>query len=306
MTTHANPETPDPAGDAAHWEAGLILRVRTGSRAYGISLDSSDEDSRGVCVLPRRFLLGLDEFEQHESEYKDHVVYALVKFARLALQGNPNIIETLYTPEEHVLHIDDLGEQLRSARGMFLSKLAGERFGGYARSQLGRLERHRRWLEDPPTEAPDPMEYGADVVKGQLKFVDARRRKNFEAEQKRWTHYQTWRKERNEARAELEAEHGYDTKHAVHLIRLLRMGEEILTRGEVIVARPDADDLMDLRTGGWSFEKVMAEATQRSANLPNLVASSALRDAPDRQAVNELVVQLHRAGFDRFADAAPR
>ena len=288
-------------GDA-FWETGLILRVRTGSRAYGIALDSSDEDSRGVCVLPRRFLLGLDEFDQHESEGKDHVTYSLAKFARLALQCNPNIIETLYTPEEHVLHMDELGERLRSSRDVFLSKLAGERFGGYARSQLGRMERHRRWLTDPPTGAPDPMEYGADVIDGQIKFVDPRRRKTFEAEQKRWTHYSTWRDERNESRAQLEAEHGYDTKHAVHLIRLLRMGTEILTRGEVLVDRPDAEDLLSLRSGGWPVEKVMEEAQRSSDALPALVKASNLPDRPERAQVHELVIELHRAGFVRFQD----
>lgn len=287
-------ETP-PEGD--FWETGLILRVRTGSRAYGIALDSSDEDSRGVCIPPVRFLLGLDEFEQHESDGKDHVTYALAKFARLALEGNPNIIETLYTPDEHILHLNELGERLRGARDQFLSRRAGERFGGYARSQLGRLERHRKWLTDPPTSAPDPMEYGAEVIDGELKFVDARRRKNFEAEQKRWTHYTTWRKERSAARAKLEADHGYDTKHAVHLIRLLRMGEEILTRGEVLVQRPDAEELIALRQGAWPFERVLQEATRRSAMLPKLMAASVLPDHPDRDFVNELVIGLHRDGL---------
>ncbi|MFT6110272.1 MAG: hypothetical protein ACJA2W_003197 [Planctomycetota bacterium] len=139
------------------------------------------------------------------------------------------------------------------------------------------------------------MEYGADVIDGQVKFVDARRRKNFDAEQQRWTHYQTWRKERNEARAALEAEHGYDTKHAVHLIRLLRMGEEILTRGEVIVQRPDAHELIAIRQGEWPFEKVLEEATRRSAMLPKLMASSALPDQPNRDEVNALVIELHRS-----------
>lgn len=288
----------DHDSDSSHdefWETGLVLRVRTGSRAYGIALDDSDEDSRGVCIPPARYLLGLDEFEQHESEGKDHVTYSLAKFARLALQGNPNIIETLYTPREHVLHINEPGEQLRGARKGFLSRRAGERFGGYAQSQMGRLERHRRWLTDPPTSAPDPMEYGAEVIDGQVKFVDARRRKNFDAEQKRWNHYTTWRKERNEARAQIEAQFGYDTKHAVHLIRLLRMGEEILTTGEVHVQRPDADELIALRQGEWPFEKVLEEATRRTALLPKLVSASVLPDRPDRSAVNELVVGLHRA-----------
>ncbi len=284
----------------AFWETGLILRVRTGSRAYGISLDNSDEDSRGVCVLPERFLLGLDEFEQHESEFKDHVTYSLAKFARLALQGNPNIIETLFTPTEHVLHLDELGERLRSARSLFMSRLAGERFGGYARSQMGRLERHRKWLTNPPTSAPDPMEYGAEVVRGQIKFLDPRRRKAFDAAQKHWNHFVTWRKERNEARAKLEADHGYDTKHAVHLIRLLRMGHEILAEGQVLVQRPDAEELLALRQGEWSFEKVVEEAERRSAQLPELMRSSTLPERPDHALVQELVVDLHRDGFGRF------
>lgn len=283
------------------WETGLILRVRTGSRAYGIALDRSDEDSRGVCVVPERYLLGLDEFEQHESEGKDHVTYALAKFARLALQGNPNIIETLFTPDENVLHRDELGERLVGARDLFLSTRAGKRFGGYARSQLERMERHRRWLTNPPKAAPDPGAYGAAPVDGVLKFADPARRKEFDRAQKRWDHYRTWRRERNEARAELEAAHGYDTKHAVHLIRLLRMGEEILTRGEVLVRRPDADELIALRRGEWPFERVMDEARERTGRLPGLMETSPLPVAPDRGAVNRLVVELHGLGFERFS-----
>lgn len=181
-----------------------------------------------------------------------------------------------------------------------MSRLAGERFGGYARSQMGRLERHRKWLTNPPTSAPDPMEYGAEVVSGQIKFLDPRRRKAFDAAQKHWKHFVTWRKERNEARAKLEADHGYDTKHAVHLIRLLRMGHEILAEGQVLVQRPDAEELLALRQGEWSFEKVVEEAERRSAQLPELMRSSTLPERPDHALVQELVVDLHRDGFGRF------
>lgn len=290
--------------DDQFWEDGLILRVRTGSKAYGIAQESSDEDSRGVCVLPERFLLGLDEFEQHESEGKDHVTYALAKFARLALQGNPNIIETLYTGAVNVLHCDALGQRLVDARELFLSVRAGERFGGYAKSQLERMQRHRRWLINPPEGPPEPGEFGAKAVDGQLRFVDPAKKKEYDAAHKRWTHYRTWRQERNEARAALEANHGYDTKHAVHLIRLLRMGEEILTRGEVLVDRPDADELLAIRRGEWAVERVMEEAELRSAALPGLIESSALPRSPNRDAVDKLVIELHERGFERWRDAA--
>lgn len=290
-----------PPTDAAPvWERGLILRALTGSRAYGIATAESDEDSRGVCVLPERLLLGLEGFEQHESEGKDHVVYALGKFAGLALQGNPNIIETLFAPEDTLLHVDELGAELLAQRGLFLSRRAGERFGGYARGQLERMERHRRWLENPPAGPPEPAAFGATTDTGQVRFPDPARRKEFERAQTQWNHYATWRAERNEARAALERAHGYDTKHAVHLVRLLRMGEEILTRGEVIVRRPDAEELLGLRRGEWPVERVLAEARERTERLPALMAASVLPEAPDRGRVDGLVVGLHRKGFERW------
>lgn len=69
----------------------------------------------------------------------------------------------------------------------------------------------------------------------------------------------SWKKERNPARRELEEKSGYDTKHASHLVRLMRMGYEILSTGKVIVNRVgvDADELLAIKNGAWSFDKVM-------------------------------------------------
>ena len=64
-----------------------------------------------------------------------------------------------------------------------------------------------------------------------------------------WENYQSWKKNRNPARARLEAQFGYDTKHAQHLIRMLRMGIEILRDCEVRVRRKDAAELRAIRAG---------------------------------------------------------
>ena len=68
-----------------------------------------------------------------------------------------------------------------------------------------------------------------------------------------------WKKERNPARRELEIKSGYDTKHAAMLVRLLRVGYEILATGKVRVNRTgiDADELLAIKNGLWSFEKVI-------------------------------------------------
>ena len=50
-------------------------------------------------------------------------------------------------------------------------------------------------------------------------------------------------------RKQLVLEHGYDSKNAAHLIRLLRMCKEFLATGEMIVFRPDAAELLDIKKG---------------------------------------------------------
>lgn len=79
--------------------------------------------------------------------------------------------------------------------------------------------------------------------------------------------YWTWKKNRNESRSELEAKFGYDTKHAMHLVRLLRMGKEILTEGVVRVKRPDAKELLEIRDGKWTYEELVAYAEQLDSDI---------------------------------------
>lgn len=277
---------------APFWEENLILRVRTGSRAYGLETPESDTDTRGVCVPPKRYLLGLERFEQHVSAGGDHVVYALEKLARLALQGNPNIIETLFTEDPDLLVVTPLGQRLLDARARFLSRQVGERFLGYAHEQLHRIERHRRWLEAPPAAEPAPSEFGATEDAGRTRWPSSQAQRQYKQVHKQWVQYQQWRAGRNPARAALEERYGYDTKHAMHLCRLVTMGEEILREGAVRVRRPDAEWLRSVRAGALGYEELLAWADARATNLRALVATSPLPEQPDHAAVEALVIDL--------------
>ena len=90
-----------------------------------------------------------------------------------------------------------------------------------------------------------------------VKYIYAERK--FAKAKQVYDSWGSWKKERNPARRELEEKSGYDTKHASHLVRLMRMGYEIITEGKVIVNRVgvDADELLAIKNGAWSFEKVM-------------------------------------------------
>lgn len=276
-----------------HWSHGrLLLKVRSGSRAHGLETPESDADSRGICIPPRSVLFGLQTFEQWESDDGDHVIYSLQKFTRLALDGNPNIIETLYVIPEDRLYVHTLAEPLLAARDRFLSKRVGVKFGRYALHQLNRLERHYRWLTQAPPEMPDPLDFGASMGENGPKFPDTGAQRAFRAAVKHHRAYKEWRENRNPKRALLEEEHGYDTKHAMHLCRLLKMGIEILSRREVWVRRPDASELRAIRGGSLSYQELLDWARSREQELNQAEQDSQLPDQPDHEAAEQLVIEI--------------
>lgn len=285
-----------------------------GSQAYGTSLPTSDTDVKGVAVPPKEYFLGHDlSFEQAEQNEPDMVVYSLKKFMNLAANCNPNIIEVLFTAPEHWIKVTPEGEKLYAHRHLFLSKKAKHTFSGYAMAQLKRIKGHKAWLLSPPTHKPTREEFGLPVeqkvsasTRGAMQALqekghtfDGKIMELLNAEKayhdalNTYKQYENWKKTRNEKRAKLEAEFGYDTKHAMHLVRLMRMGEEILTTGEVHVKRPDAPELLEIRAGAWSYEKLLAWAEEQDQKLTKLYESSnVLPHKPDQKKLRALCVEL--------------
>ncbi len=110
--------------------------------------------------------------------------------------------------------------------------------------------------------------------------------------QTEWTQYNGWKTERNPARAELEAKFGYDTKHAMHLVRLLRMGKEVLEGKGLIVYRPDRDELLEVRLGVWSFDQLLEWATAAEMDLEESFKISPLPWGPDYKKLDKLCIDL--------------
>ena len=92
----------------------------------------------------------------------------------------------------------------------------------------------------------------------------------------------------------MEQKFGYDGKHAGHLVRLLRMGKEILTTGEVIVKRPDAEELRAIRNGAWTYEELTkyTNSMERELNLLYESGKSPLPRSPDFNKLEQLCVDL--------------
>lgn len=110
--------------------------------------------------------------------------------------------------------------------------------------------------------------------------------------QQQWSQYQNWLSTRNEDRAKLEAQYGYDTKHAMHLVRLLRMCREIMETGQVIVKRPDAAELLAIRNGAWTYDQLMEWADTEDKAIDLVMEKSTLPKHADTKALNTLCMKL--------------
>lgn len=120
--------------------------------------------------------------------------------------------------------------------------------------------------------------------------------RHYKAARTNWESYQTWRENRNAARAEGEARYGYDVKHGAHLYRLLKMCREILVTGEVHVWRGgrDADEIRAIRRGDWPYERLVGWAKQENVELGEIHDQRryVVPDSPDRAAIDALCVEL--------------
>ncbi len=153
-----------------------------GSVAYGVSSDSSDVDLYGFCIPPKDVIfphlageiMGFGDQIQRFEQYQQHhisdkssgkeydiSVYNIVKYFQLVMENNPNMVDSLFTPANCVLHCTKIAAHVRDNRKMFLHKGAWHKFKGYAYSQM-----HKMRIKNPdPTSKryASILEHGYDV-----------------------------------------------------------------------------------------------------------------------------------------------
>ena len=135
-----------------------------GSQAYGTSLETSDQDIYGITI-PRKeqifpHLAGeiqgfgrqkqkFEQFQEHhikdidkDCEY-DVTVYNIVKYFHLALENNPNIVDSLFVSQTCILHSTSIGNRIRESRRDFLHKGIYHKLKGYAFSQISKIKQNK-------------------------------------------------------------------------------------------------------------------------------------------------------------------
>lgn len=138
-------------------------------------------------------------------------------------------------------------------------------------------------------------EFGQELLKVRDKFISKQVYHTYGgyafAQLKKMT---TVGKEAIGKRADTIAKYGYDTKNAMHLVRLLRMGIEILTEGEVYVMRPDNQELLRIRNGAYTLKEIEDESKRLNNIMQEAYVRSSLPKRPDHEFFNEWLVDMHR------------
>lgn len=307
----------------------IILIGLGGSYAYGMNKDGSDLDIRGISLNKKEeVLLGID-FEQVVDEKTDTTIYSFNKMIELLTKMNPNTCEILGLQDWQYLYLHPIGKELLENRKMFLSKICIHTFGGYAGSQLRRMEnKAARLVGQAQNEAY--ILKSINNAKYDFKnryyphndsdvklYIDTAVQEGYDSKifmDVCLKHYplRDWAGMWNEMKAivssynkigkrnEKAISHDKLGKHMAHLIRLYMMCIDILEKEEIITYRTDEHDLlMSIRNGEFldenrqltaEFYDLLNEYEKRFDYAKN---NTSLPDVPDHKRINEFKMYVN-------------
>jgi hypothetical protein len=261
-------------------ERGLILRVQVGSGVHGTSVqDQDDRDEMGICLEPAEFVTGLARVGGTDAappvpfeQYQRHTVWD--KPGGVANRSGAG----------------DLDVVIYSAR-----KWCRLAVGGNPTVLLA--------LFVPDQDVVFRDRVGVELVDNAHRFVSRLAADRFLGYLQSQRSAMTGEVGAHTNRPELVAQHGYDTKYAMHAMRLGLQGVELLRTGRITlpVPEPGLSYLRAIRRGELPLDEVVEAVSSAQAELAGLRDRSALPDQPDRRWVNDW---LHRSHLDYWAAPA--
>jgi predicted nucleotidyltransferase len=85
---------------------------------------------------------------------------------------------------------------------------------------------------------------------------------------------------------------GYDTKAAMHGLRLLYECMELMQHGRITLPRPEKELLIEVRGGSWTLERVLQHAQRMFKAVEDAVTESPLPEKVDRSAISALIATV--------------
>jgi predicted nucleotidyltransferase len=305
-----------------------------GSHAYGTNIETSDIDIRGIALNSPDELIGIKEWEQYIDKDTDTTIYSFNKIVKLLMNVNPNVIEMLGCKPEHYALLSPAGKLLLDNKHLFLSQKAIHSFGGYANSQLRRLQNAIARDSAPQSmkeeHIKNSIEFAMQSFHGKYGTFDKNSIALSIANSNREGLYKeilvdvqmkgyplrgfisiindmnnvirTYDKlnHRNKKKDELHL-----NKHAMHLVRLYIMCLDILKHGEINTYREiEHDFLMAIRNGyfvnsdGTYKQEFFDIIDDYEKKVLEAVKYTKLPEVPDYEKINELVKKINRIAIE--------
>jgi hypothetical protein len=310
------------AWDQLH--ACIAIDTLVGSRAWGVADEGSDEDRRGVFVLPAPWTTGLAEPPLDLVSLGGSETYwELGKAVRQALRADPNTLEMLFA---NPTVVDPIAAELVAMRTGFLSLEIYGSFGRYALSQLDRLEHNQRlaehravvigWLRDDPAleldaaaerlagEARIQAPTGADAVIRARDYLKQLYRSMYD---QGVIAANDWASLRAAAKTELELPRDLRPKNAYNLIRLLDLAIRWLGGETPDVRVSDAirPTLVAIKRGEVPMTDVMALARELTPKLELARQTSTLPRHPEIGRAERILRAARDEAARRWLDRVP-
>lgn len=150
--------------DRPRWLTDASYVTVMGSRAYGSYELDSDYDFYGFCVPPMEVIfpylagdipqfgkqkknfnqLQLQEIPSEKYGDTDITIYNISRYFQLVMDNNPNMLDSLFVPDDCILLRDRVGKMVRDERRIFLSEKLFHRFKGMAFSHMKRITSRTR------------------------------------------------------------------------------------------------------------------------------------------------------------------
>ncbi|MBC1331800.1 DNA polymerase beta superfamily protein [Listeria booriae] len=295
----------------------IAYLVASGSHGYGTNIAASDLDLRGFLLEDEHYLLGLHTFEQFEEKETDTVIFGAKKFIKLCAQSNPNVLELLGVEEEDILICSDAGRMVRDNTELFLSKRVEQTFGNYAKAQLKRLQNALVRNDDAKVEKEALV----------LERLNTQIRRFGDKYSNLDSNALNLRLENNEIVMDLNLQ-GYPLrdfngiytglqgivrtfdktrsddsqkelprlyKHAMHLVRMLVTGRDILEgKGVITKRRAEHELLMAIRSGEMTFDEIFECVAVLQLEFDRAAKETALPEQVDMKQIEELLISLYK------------
>ncbi len=260
-------------------EAGMILRVQVGSGVHGTAvIGQDDRDEMGLCLEPPQFVTGL-------ARVRNGI-------------GGQGLSVRFEQYERHTAWDRPGGVANRSGAGDLDVIIYSAR--KWARLALAGNPTVLLVLFVPDDEVVFRSQVGAELTDNAHRFVSRLAATRFLGYLRGQKEAITGAAGAHTNRPELVAVHGFDTKYAMHALRLGLQGVELLTTGRITlpVPEPHRAYLRAIRQGQIPLSEVIEAVTTAEADLARLRDASGVPAEPDRRWVDDW---LHRSHLDYWS-----